>query len=292
MTVQEEGAAILVTVTVGELHTYYATVAQVIPVLALALIIEGRIVARRFASAKKKKLFRAQRRARLRWGVSLAVVTALFMFSEYAAISTLVVVAATPIRPVDYVSVVVSASAILLGLLLTFSQPLTRVIAPAIWELRLIARVRNPFGQVKRFRREARHYAAGYDAMVLQARDQVLRTMITGTGALLNTYKIESMERQVRAALANNGAQLDRQARAAVDEHLRELARVYRKSITTYEESVELVQEGRRQIERISLARARLVEADKRLSKWIRNGHTGKGLQAIRRALSDAAKER
>lgn len=105
---------------------FWATVAQVIPVLALALVLESRVLARRWG---KKRAFE-QRKERRMWAVAAIIVTILMVMVEANALGQLWKPTSTPF--LDVFGILTAQLVIAATLLLVVSIPIMSIAVPAV----------------------------------------------------------------------------------------------------------------------------------------------------------------
>ncbi|CAH0227645.1 hypothetical protein [Microbacterium sp. Bi128] len=129
---------------------YWAAVAQIIPVLAIPLVIEARLVARRLSASQDEF---SRRSRRLTWGVVFSIL-AVGMFGTEA-----VAVTAILFGRVDGFAYWLAVYVILGALFVVFTVPLSAITSTLVTDILWIGRARLPWGRLKRLRRDAESLA-------------------------------------------------------------------------------------------------------------------------------------
>lgn len=136
--------------TVGDLTAYWGAVAQIIPVLALAFVIEARLVVRRLS----RKSEYARRGLRLRWGITFFVVGVLLTSSEFVALQSLASRSSRVLDASDYVVFWLSLVAVGTSLAIVITMPVSKLIVASTLDVSRWIEMRVPWGKIPRLRRE------------------------------------------------------------------------------------------------------------------------------------------
>ncbi len=136
--------------TVGDLTAYWGAVAQIIPVLALAFVIEARLVVRRLS----RKDEYTRRGLRLRWGITFFVVGILLTSSEFVALQSLASRSTRVLDGSDYFVFWVSLIAVGMSLAIVITMPVTKLIVASTFDVSQWIEMRVPWGKVPRLRRD------------------------------------------------------------------------------------------------------------------------------------------
>ncbi|MDQ0615308.1 hypothetical protein QF046_002949 [Microbacterium sp. W4I4] len=129
---------------------FWGAVAQIIPVLAIPLVLEARLVAQR-VSRSKDEFSRRFRRAR--WGVLFAVLGIAMAAVEIGALWFILF--GSP----DYPAHLAAVAVIVLALLAVFMIPLAAVTTTLLADIVWVMQARLPWGQLRRLHRKALHLA-------------------------------------------------------------------------------------------------------------------------------------
>lgn len=147
-----------------ELTAFWSAIAQLIPVLAIPLVIEARTLARRISSNADE--FK-RRSLRVRWGLTYIVLGGAMASVEFTALACLAFRESLEWQ-VYYALVVM-----LLAFYVVFSIPVTAIGEAMTRDATWIMAIRAPWGKVKRGRRKARRLLA----KVIRSRQTAERQM-------------------------------------------------------------------------------------------------------------------
>lgn len=136
--------------TQGDLTAYWGAVAQIIPVLALAFVIEARVIVGRMS---KKSAYK-YRGLRIRWSIAFFLLAALLTASEFAALQSLTYDPDKPLRVVDHVYYWISLISVAASLLVVITQPISSLISASVGDVIRSAELHVPWGKAQRLRRE------------------------------------------------------------------------------------------------------------------------------------------
>ncbi|MEV7610945.1 hypothetical protein AB0N61_15775 [Microbacterium sp. NPDC089320] len=167
--------------THGDLAGYWGAVAQIIPVLALAFVIEARLIVRRMS----KKAAYKHRARRVRWSVAFFVLALLLTSSEFAALRNLSRDPARDLAPVDQVNYWVSLFTVAATLSIVISLPVSSLVASTLGDVLRWLEVNLPWSKVQKLRRDIGRQLSSIEH--LQRRNQGNRLgalMVCGTALL------------------------------------------------------------------------------------------------------------
>lgn len=167
--------------TYGDLHLYWGAVAQVIPVLALAFVIEARMIVLRLS---KKKAFK-YRGMRVRWAITFVVVASLLTMSEYAALQALAAGPTVTISPLGMFYFGSSFVGVAASLAIVVSLPIASVVAASTIDAARWVKLHLPLSGAQKLRRTMRHQIASLDSQLKRARDARFRALLLSADALL-----------------------------------------------------------------------------------------------------------
>jgi uncharacterized membrane protein YgdD (TMEM256/DUF423 family) len=139
----------LVAVTRADLLSFWSAAAQIIPVLALAFVIEARILIRGFS---KKRAFK-YRASRVRWAAALLVVGTMLFIGELGALSALSVGTEDPLTGIDYFYYWVAYIGMWAALLIVLTIPISNLVNASTRDVRFWLAAHVPWGQSQRLRR-------------------------------------------------------------------------------------------------------------------------------------------
>lgn len=148
---------------------YWAAIAQIVPVLAIPLVLEARLVAHRLSESEQSFNRRARRAG---WGLLFSALGISMLGLEMLALSAIPFGA---VRELDFwFSIVVVVAA----LFTVFAIPLAGIVNSLLTDVAWILRARLPWGALKRTRRELRVVLDRLEAQVRESRNQRLRLRI------------------------------------------------------------------------------------------------------------------
>lgn len=178
--------------TQGDLAAYWGAIAQVIPVVALAFVIEARVIVRRMS---KKTAYR-YRGLRIRWSITFFVLALLLTLSEYAALQSLALDPDRPLVPMDAVYYWLSLLSVAASLLIVITLPVSSLISASLGDVIRWVELHVPWGRAQRLRRDIIRQLESLDALVRRGRDNRLDALLMCAAVLLDeTLDVEAMQR-------------------------------------------------------------------------------------------------
>jgi len=224
-----------------ELIAFWGAIAQLIPVLAIPLVIEARTLARRIsANADEFK----RRSLRVRWGVTYIVLGGAMASIEFTALASLALGESSEWQ------IYAALAVLLLAFYVVFSIPVTAIGEALVRDATWVMALRAPWGKAKRGRRKARRLLArvhrSRDTMERRRRElQPMMDMISGDPEA--DQKLRGIYDQ-NLAMANRHTREGRRARRFLSEtqvifgpetapNSAGLARVLDESTTVFEEN-------------------------------------------------------
>ncbi|PVE67919.1 hypothetical protein [Microbacterium testaceum] len=136
--------------TVGHYKDFFAAAAQVIPVLALALVLEARLIANRYS---KKNAF-GQRGLRVAWGLFLGLLAFLIVQALVSSLNALTKDQQATMSGWDWYAYLVTWTAIYLGSAAVVTIPITAIVISAVADVIGYLLLRVPWGPAQKLRRE------------------------------------------------------------------------------------------------------------------------------------------
>ncbi|NLP82476.1 hypothetical protein HF576_01310 [Microbacterium sp. CFH 90308] len=145
---------------------YWAAIAQIVPVLAIPLVIEARLVAHRLSESEESFNRRARRAG---WGLVFTVLGISMLGLEILALS------AIPLGTVNAFDYWFSIVVVVAALSTVFAIPLAGIANSLLTDIAWILRARLPWGYLKRTRRELRVILDRLETQVRGSRSQRLQ---------------------------------------------------------------------------------------------------------------------
>ncbi|MEV7801113.1 hypothetical protein AB0O14_18680 [Microbacterium foliorum] len=153
------------------LSAYWAAISQVIPVVALAFVIEARMIVRRLS---KKTAFK-KRGARIRWSVVFFLLATLLAVSEYVALRSLSSSGRSDFTWIDAVYYWLSLVAVIASLLIVVSLPVASMVSASTGDVFRWIEVHIPWSSAQKLRR-----------LILRQLEDVERVIRNSQGARLD----------------------------------------------------------------------------------------------------------
>ena len=136
--------------THGEISGYWAAIAQIVPVLALAFVVEARFTVARLS--KKSNI--SQRKTRVAWASLFLLLAVGLAISEFAAIQSLASPPEKPLSEVDTWYFRLSGLVIYVALLVVVTIPIGNLVASSTGDVARWLAMHVPWGEPQRLRRD------------------------------------------------------------------------------------------------------------------------------------------
>lgn len=218
---------------------FWTVSAQVIPVLALALVLEARVIGRQLS---KKKRF-ADKRLRRFWGHALKALSYMLSTSMLLALWNL----AFPSGAGEEVSVLTNivlwfiSISIWLGVTFTFSYPLTMIHSPLLQDEPSLTARWNPLSRLNRLRRRARKLRFDIENAIRETRDRRHGSLLLTADAAIHIARSQSHIEAARSFLHDPA--LTPTKRIEVRGWIAEMEEVAEQADSTYAECLEYTRE-------------------------------------------------
>lgn len=243
--------------TRADLLPYWAAAAQIIPVLALAFVIEARILIRSFS---KKKTFR-HRASRVRWAAVLFVVATLLAVGQLGALQALTRGGSKPLTALDQFYYVVSWAGMYGALLIVLTIPISNLIVASTGDVRIWVRTHLPWGKAQRLRRRITRDIADLEQSQRKLRQSRFEAVVFGADTLLHPLprdEASTLLEQVLDDMPHRDAEMNAEFRQllakADDDNLGwAAARIIRQAMDEQlERTSDLIEQFRRSLEEVN----------------------------------------
>lgn len=184
--------------TQGDLTLYWGAIAQIVPVVALAFVIEARVIVRRL-SRKSTYQFRGRR---IRWSIVFFLLALLLTLSEYTALQSLSLDPDRPVLLIDNIYYWLSLLSVAASLLIVITLPVSTLISASLSDVVRSIELHVPWGKAQRLRREIVEQLASLDELLRLGRNLRLDAlMVCGAVLLERDLDVEDMQRVFISAL-------------------------------------------------------------------------------------------
>lgn len=243
--------------TRSDLLNYWAAVAQVVPVFALAFVIEARMWVRHMS---KKRAYK-NRKQRVQVAATLAVTAFALVLSEFAALINLAADQDRALDSWDFFYFGVSFLAVIISASVVIWLPIADMVSASTRDVVLWVQFRLPWGKAQRLRRSIVQQIREVDEIRRDARSFRLDALMAAATALLGDQgDLEGAQKVLTEALDNENlsAPPDGELRKLAVSDYREPQWAYRVSRLMYDDLVardqglrDLGKEFRRQLRHI-----------------------------------------
>lgn len=203
--------------TSGSLGDFWALIAQVVPVIALALVIEGRALARRYSS---KEQF-SRRWSRILGAIAFLVIGVALATAEILAIRSVLQSALQPDMEIDGDDIVFAVNATLVGLVFVLIVPLMLLVDAASGDLLTLMGRRVPWSIWKRTYRRSSWFLEQSQRSYRELRTHRIELLVMKASALMQPQPkvlVEPAYRLLEGITAAVDAEVGREFSAALDD--------------------------------------------------------------------------
>lgn len=271
----------------GDYAGYWAVIAQIIPVLALALVLEARLLARRLS---KKKAF-AQRRSRTAWGVTFLILAVLLWNGENYAIQALLDDPEREVTGWTLFNVGLAYVGISASLFVIFYIPVMRVGSGVTLDAARAVEARVPWSAHAKGQRKLDQLVIRVRDAERNSRDASHQLLVAASEALTDWSKADRLLRatdqlMTQPEFQDQARQARAEERAGFRQGLEDLREMRQRAYAAYESAWSLYVENRAGERDIKKIKKECRKLNRRLAKLRRDGGTKKDFEAMRRSLA------
>lgn len=213
---------------------YWAAIAQIVPVLALALALEARLMARRFS----RRNAGVSRRAQGAFAIWLTATWVLLFVAESIAIRALM-----PTGPAssdsNRANILLAGIAVMNGLFVVAAIPVHRVAEPGWVIIHHYFRFTLPWGKPQRLRRSIERAKVSIQQDLTNVRAARLDLLLRTSEALVRTGGLARLHKTVSAEVA--GLYVPPEHREKLATNLAELQTLVSEALASFENSMKLI---------------------------------------------------
>lgn len=179
----------------ADLIPFWTTVSQIVPVLAIALVLESRVLAQRYS---KRRYYVSSRPVRATWGVTLFVLAGALTWTLAASLRFLASADMTQaVNVTKSMQTHIATSVLLAATFVLVSTPIAAIFNASVLDLIVLAARRMPWSKTSRSLRELARLDSVYRAMLADLRDEAHDILMALSRSLLIATAFERNERHV-----------------------------------------------------------------------------------------------